>query len=186
MTQELWNRLKAWADANAPAMLDDLNPGADDADVVSLQESLGIQLPTAFVESLKIHNGESDGWPYKVFVGRGAYLATQDILKNWNLRNKVAVEMAAYEEQMRERIIEVVGPVKPVSFSPRWIPFMDCNSDIFWAMDFDPDEGGVVGQIIEVDFEGAYWNVIADSFEDFFHTYVSSLGANENQVISGK
>jgi molybdopterin molybdotransferase len=182
MIQDLWKRLEAWAGANAPAMLEDLNPGADDAEVVSLQESLGIKLPTAFIESLKIHNGESDGWPYKVFAGRGAYLATKDILKNWNLRKKIAVEMAEYEEQLRERIIAVDGPVKPLSFSPKWIPFMDCNSDIFWAMDFDPDEGGVAGQIIEVDFEGAAWKVIADSFEDFFDTHVSSLEANVHPV----
>ena len=179
MIQNLWKSLEAWAGAYAPAMLTDLNPGADDAVVDSLQESLGIKLPTAFVESLKIHNGENDGWPFKVFAGRGAYLATEDILKNWNLRTKIAVEMAAYEEEFRERIIEVDGPVKTLSFSPKWVPFMDCNGDIFWAMDFDPDEGGVAGQIIEVDFEGASWKVIADSFEEFLNSYVSSLEAKK-------
>jgi len=183
MIQNLWNRLEVWAEANAPAMLEDLNPGADHADVISLQDSLGMELPTTFVESLKIHNGESDGWPFKVFAGRGAYLTTEDILKNWNLRKEIAREMAAYEEELKERVIEVDGPVKAVSFSPRWIPFMDCNSDIFWAMDFDPEDGGVVGQIIEVDFEGASWKVIADSFEGFLHTHVTSLEANEYQFI---
>ena len=190
--QELWNRLKAWGSANAPAMLEDLNSGADDADVDALQDSLGIKLPTAFVESLKIHNGESDGWPYKVFAGRGAYLGTEDILKNWNLRNKVAVQMAIYEDQiaaenrLEARIMEIDGAVKPVSFSSMWIPFMDCNSDVFWAIDFDPDEGGVAGQIIQVDFEGASWKVIADSFEDLLTTYVSGLEGNEYQVINGR
>lgn len=155
MIQDLWKRLEAWGEANAPTMLEDLNPGADHAEVVSLQDSLGIELPTAFVESLKIHNGESDGWPYKAFVGRGAYLTTDNILKYWNLRKEIAREMVAYKEELKERVLEVEGPVKPVSFSPKWIPFMDCNSGIFWAMDFDPEDGGVVGQIIEVDFEGA-------------------------------
>lgn len=180
MIHELWQRLESWGQANSPAMLEDLNPGADHADVVSLQDSLGIELPTSFVESLKIHNGENDGWPYKAFAGHGAYLSIENILKNWSLRKQVAFEMAAYKEELQEREIEVEGPVKPVSFSPKWVPFMDCNSDIFWAMDFDPQEGGVIGQIIEVDFEGASWRVVADSFERFFHGYVSSLEASNN------
>lgn len=181
MIQELWNKLETWCNANAPAMLEDLNPGASDADVALLQDTIGIKLPATFIESLKIHDGENDGWPYKVIAGRGAYLAIEDILKNWNLRKQVAVQMADFQDQLDAevrsgaRTIEVDGPVKAISFSPKWVPFMDCNSDIFWAMDFDPEAGGVVGQIIEVDFEGGSWKVIAESFEGFFSDYVSGL-----------
>lgn len=183
MIQELWDRLTTWCSANAPGMLEDLNPGASDTDVAFLQDNLGVELPTTYIKSLKIHNGENDGWPYKVFAGRGAYLAIEDVLKNWNLRKMVAEQMAEFQHQLDaevqsgERTIEVDGPVKTISFSPGWVPFMDCNSDIFWAMDFDPEPGGKVGQIIEVDFEGGSWKVIADSFEGFFNDYVTALEA---------
>lgn len=185
MIEKLWNRLESWASANQPAMLADLNPGAGDAEVDSLQTSLEIKLPTAFIESLKVHNGENDGWPFKVFTGHGAYLSIEAILKNWNLRNQVALQMLEFQDQLDAevrsgaRVIAVDGPVKAVSFRPQWVPFIDCNSDIFWAMDFDPADGGVAGQIIEVDFEGGSWRVIANSFEDFFSAYVEGLEQNK-------
>ena len=181
MIEKLWNRLETWARAHQPAMLEDLNPGASDADLALLQDSLDVQLPPAFIQSLQVHNGENDGWPYKVFAGHGAYLPVEAILKNWNLRNQVALQMVEFQDQLDAevasgaRTMEVHGPVKAVSFRPGWVPFMDCNSDIFWAMDFDPADGGIAGQIIEVDFEGGSWRVISKSFEDFFSAYIEGL-----------
>ena len=192
MIQELWRRLEAWGSINAPAMLEDLNPGAGENELLSLQEGLGIDLPRDFIDSLKVHNGENDGWPCKVFADRGAYLSTEGILEIWTLLQKIASEMTAYtdqmdvEEQIREGIVRVEGPVKPVDFSPKWVPILDCNGDVFWAIDFDPSDGGVVGQIVEVYWEGNSWKVIADSFKDLLSTYVLSLEANEYRIINGQ
>ena len=46
---ELWERLEAWARNNAPAMLEDLNPGATDAQTAELESTIP-RLPV--VESL--------------------------------------------------------------------------------------------------------------------------------------
>ena len=39
---ELWARLETWANANAPKMLEDLNPGATDEQIAELENALGV------------------------------------------------------------------------------------------------------------------------------------------------
>ena len=59
---ELWARLEAWGTEPAPNMLEDLNKGASDAQVAELQAALARELPEPFLQSLRVHDGESDGW----------------------------------------------------------------------------------------------------------------------------
>lgn len=179
----LWARLEAWGREKAPNMLEDLNPGASDEELGELQTALGRELPESFLQSLKVHNGESDGWPCKVFADMGAYLPCSQIVENWQMRVQIAgqigVDFSAEEraEQIRDGIIFVDGLVIPEAFNPAWVPIMDSNGDVFWALDFAPAEGGTPGQIIQVDLEGCDWKVIATSFDEFFSNYVNSLEA---------
>ncbi|MEM8809982.1 MAG: SMI1/KNR4 family protein [Cyanobacteria bacterium P01_G01_bin.38] len=70
-------------------------------------------------------------------------------------------------------------------FDRAWIPIMECNGDVFWAIDFAPSTAGTVGQIIEVDWEGTSWKVVANSFETFLEDYVSSLESGDYQIEDG-
>ena len=70
--RSIWQRLESWGESNAPNMLEDLNPPADDAAISVLEDQLDLQLPDAFKTTLQIHDGENDGWPCKVFADRGA------------------------------------------------------------------------------------------------------------------
>lgn len=172
-------------------MLDDLNPGATDIDISTLTSGLGRELPESFLESLKIHNGENDGWPCKVFADCGAYLSTTRILEEWKQRQEIAEEIDGddledIEEQISEGIIDVVGPVNPVMFSSDWVPIMDCNGDVFWAIDFAPRGGAAMGQIIQVDWEGVLWHVVAPSFDMFLENYVKNLESGEFRIENGQ
>ena len=191
MIEALWKRLEAWGQRNAPDMLEDLNPGATDSEIATLSSSLVRNLPESFLQSLKIHNGESDGWPCKVFADRGAYLSTTQIIEQWRQRQEIAQKIDGdyledLEEQISEGIIDVVGPVNPVMFNSDWVPIMDCNGDVFWAIDFAPKDGGTVGQIIEVDWEGTLWHVVATSFEALLEDYVTSLESGEYRIEDGQ
>ena len=188
---DLWQRLETWASANAPKMLEDLNPGATDAEISALQESLGLDLPESFNESLRVHNGESDGWPCKVFADMGAYHPASAIPEHWQMRQQIAEQVGIeftpeeIEEQIRDHIITVDGPVRPATYRAAWIPIMDCNGDVFWAIDFAPADGGCDGQIIRVDLEGCEWSVVADSFAAFLQQYVESLEGGEYPIRDG-
>ena len=71
MIEEAWKRIEAWGRKNAPAMLEDLNVGASEEQISALESELRMKLPADFRRSLKVHDGESDGWPNKVFADRG-------------------------------------------------------------------------------------------------------------------
>ena len=188
---ELWARLEAWGAENAPNMLEDLSPGASDDAIAELQTAIGQELPASFLQSLKAHDGESDGWPSKVFADMGAYLGSSRIVETWQMRLQIAGELGDdvsdedRAELIRDGIIFVNGPVRPDDFNAGWIPIMDCNGDVFWALDFAPAEGGVPGQLIQVDLEGCDWKVIANTFEEFFVAYVAAVEAGEFPVHEG-
>lgn len=171
----LWQRLESWAGENAPEMLRDLNPGADDADIGALQAAFSHPLPASYKDSLKVHNGESDGWPNRVFADMGAYHSTESAINDYNMYLKVGGHGTEFDdgeiaEQIENDIITVDGPVRPLTFCPDWLPIMNCNGDVFWALDFAPDEGGNKGQVIQVDLECCSWAVVAPDFGTFFQT----------------
>ncbi|MCH9693963.1 MAG: SMI1/KNR4 family protein [Gammaproteobacteria bacterium] len=186
----LWQRLESWAGRNSPEMLRDLNPGADDADIDVLEKAFGQPLPQSYRDSLKTHNGESDGWPYRVFADMGAYHSTESALNDYNMYLDITGRMPDFDEaelaaQIADDIITVEGSVQPLSFSTDWLPIMNCNGDVFWALDFAPASGGQRGQVIQIDMEGCYWGVVAPDFETFFEQYVSALEAGEYEVQEG-
>ncbi len=178
--ENLWSRLETWADANAPDLLSDLNPGATADQVQALESELGLTLPDAFKASLTVHNGENDGWPCKVFVGCGAYLSTLRIVEEWRQRKQFGEDIEEDPDELIQLdVITVDGPVRPKMFLTSWVPFLECNGDVFWAMDFSPAAGGTEGQIIEVDWESRSWKVVADSFADFLENFVTALERGE-------
>jgi len=186
-----WQRIETWADENAPRMLEDLNEGASEDRIVALESELALSVPDEFRRSLKRHDGEHDGWPNKVFAGRGAYLGVDRTLQEWRQRLEFAKSASEEDEewnrdeQIRDGIISVVGPVKPDLFCKEWIPVMECNGDVFWALDLSPAEGGAPGQLIEVDWEACSWRVVANSFGELLSSYASSLEAGTYQVADG-
>jgi len=189
--KSLWSRLEKWGQANAPSMLEDLNPGANNEDIALLEQKFGQILPESLKACLRIHNGESDGWPCKVFADRGAFLSTSRIVDEWAQRLEISDSLGGDDEmdreaQIREGVIFVSGTVKPVMFDKAWIPIMECNGDVFWALDFNPADGGVEGQVIEVDWEGCSWTVIAHSFEKLMEDYVDDLESGAFRIDDGQ
>ena len=187
----LWERLEAWGKEHAPKMLEDLNPGAGEDDLAKLEAALGRKLPEALLQSLAIHNGESDGWPNKVFADLGAYYSCDAIVEHWRMRVDIAAQLGdefSDEERVEQAaagLISISGPVKAHTYHRDWIPIMDCNGDVVWALDFAPGDGGEPGQVIQVDLEACDWRVLAPSFDAFFAAYVESLEAGDYPIVNG-
>lgn len=191
MIESAWGRIEAWGQQNAPAMLKDLNTGASDAEVSALEQKLGYAVPEDLRQSLKVHDGECDGWPNKAFAEMGAYLGTERIVHEWQQRLAIAEDVTEdndpqeREAQIKAGVIFVTGPVRPCLFLKEWIPIIECNGDVFWALDLSPAEGGKPGQLIEVDWEGCSWKVVAASLGEFLSSYASDLEAGKYRVIDG-
>ena len=175
-----WSRLESWAADNKPDMTAELNGPARQEELRELEAALELSLPPDFSASLLCHNGETElAGEGLVWADGGGLLSTQKILEWWRTLRELNSEPPASAEETRSLIesgvISVQGPVKAIGFSPRWIPFMERNSDVYWCVDLDPAEHGRPGQIIKVDPECCLWEVCAESYAAFFERYVSDL-----------
>src|SRR5262249_32779186 len=57
------------------------------------------------------------------------------------------------------------GPIQPVWWHRRWIPFACDAAGNLSCLDLAPAAGGTVGQIIDWDHEAGPWRVLFPSFE---------------------
>jgi cell wall assembly regulator SMI1 len=184
-----WIRIVSWAKKNAPAMLENLSEGASDAQLAALEGKLGRVVPAALKAILRQHNGETGGWP-TLFGPYGDFHSTQAIANAWQQRLEIAKDLKRPGDPdpvqlVRDGIIHVEGPVRLDNFRREWIPIMDFNGDIFWALDFAPADGGTPGQVIEIDWEACSSKVIAPSFEAFLEGYAAALEAGEFPLVEG-
>ena len=82
-----WEKLETWLEANRPAVLADLNAGADEAAVDDLQARLGLRLPEDFIACLRVHNGQK-GQAAPLF-DTYAFLPARRILMSWTSWNEL-------------------------------------------------------------------------------------------------
>lgn len=160
-----WESLESWLKANDPELLADLNPPATDSEIHGLEGKLGVTLPEDFVECLKVHNGQQGkaGWLYS----GTEFLSTHRILAEWMIwkelldgGNFVGAEA------------EPEAGIKPVWWSPAWIPFTYNGSGDPLCIDLDPAEQGQIGQVISLWHDDGARKKKADSFTQWFSAFV--------------
>lgn len=61
MMQELWDRLETRLRANAPSVLETLQPGATEEQIAQTEALLSVQFPDDFKAAYRIHNGQDEG-----------------------------------------------------------------------------------------------------------------------------
>mgnify|MGYP001801247671 FL=1 len=57
--EEIWSRITVWIEANAPHLLEVLQPGASEAQISELESSLSIELPDDVKALYLLCNGQS-------------------------------------------------------------------------------------------------------------------------------
>lgn len=176
---QLWQGLHDWAEVHQPARLRRLNPGASEADIAALGD-LGLPLPQDFLDSLRVHDGEDSAECGRLFPGGATLLPAQDMIA-------ARQELLALEDEFPDgpdaddegepRV--ALGAVKPWSDSSARLPFMR-QEEFLWLLDFDPAEGGSVGQVIRCDTAGrSEWMVCAEGFAAFLADYLAALRGGE-------
>ncbi|WP_091068329.1 SMI1/KNR4 family protein [Paenibacillus sp. NFR01] len=81
--EELWRRIERWLEQEAPDVLADLNAGATEAEIFSLEEELGIRFPADLRESFKLHNGQKGDSAW-LFAG-WEFLSLERIQSEWKV-----------------------------------------------------------------------------------------------------
>lgn len=134
------------------ATLAKLKPGAPDERFARLQEVFDCELPDEFVACWKKHDGlsmdvvdieDSD-------FGRFEFLSVPNILDARELILEFSDEgFGDVFEGGRSK-----GPVRGTYYRKSWLPFACIDeTDSYFLLDFDPAEGGCVGQVIYADFQ---------------------------------
>ena len=163
----LWEKIEAWDRANPGRIAERLNPPATTLDIQKLNLHFGAILPDVLIRSLLRHNGTRGSF---LIFRYGWFLSVSEIIFEASDLAIAYQDLVDSEQSNSASIsslhLQPIGPVKPLFWSAKWIPFhrTDRSQTCF---DLDPPEGGRHGQILDVCQQAGEVRVIAASYEDF-------------------
>jgi len=178
--QILWQRIEAWLDTHAFHAWQLLRPGASEREIHWAETAVGITFPEDFKASYRIHNG---GYMMEL-VTEMTILSVEDIVAEWQMYKELE-EVGTWSDAgipyyFTEQIVRSgwqVGPVQPVWWHVRWIPFGRDRAGNVCCLDLAPASGGWVGQVIDRDHEVGPSRVLAPSFLEVLSSFASDLEA---------
>jgi cell wall assembly regulator SMI1 len=148
-----WARIERWLSQHAPETFAELEVGALEAEIAEAEAAMYLsRLPEGLRACWALHRS----CPL-LFAGNELYSPKQAV-RTWRSWVAIARTSAGWET-------ERVGPVRDGWYRPAWIPFAGDDNISALAIDLEPDEGGVVGQILSILPTEARRDVIATSFE---------------------
>ena len=185
---EIWGKIASQIKTISPKTHSTLNGPATKEELGSLSQTLNTQLPNSFCEYLSSFNGQNSGGAYGFeddypLLGYNYFLPVQRILETWQMMTDL------FEDEPPIDWIKE-NKIKPVIWSPLWIPFTDYEASSRLILDLDPGKNGTYGQVFKMfpgmDYEGEsgdkYDVIIASSFEEFSNYILKRLNAKEFSV----
>jgi cell wall assembly regulator SMI1 len=157
-------RLDRWYAANLPADQYVFNAPATDAAIKGLERAIGTDMPPAWRQLYRWHDGEKDdrhGHIYGLPLLPLADVASQ--LQSW-------AKILAYFKGDRYPVPGggwPEGAVDPAYINPRWIPLTHDGSGNHIGIDLDPWPAGRVGQVILYGRDEDVKVVLAESLGKF-------------------
>ena len=169
---QIWDRIDAWLDTNAPDVKKSLNPGATDKDIADAEADLGVSLPDDVKASYKIHNGQVE---YDMgFINSREFLSLNRIVDEWSVWNDL-LQGGDFSGANGEPD----AGIKDDWWNARWIPLTYDGSGNHDCLDLDPAPGGNVGQMIEMWHDDADRALLAPSFTEWLTKFADDLEAGE-------
>ena len=169
-------RLDAWYAAHLPPDRYRFNPPATEAEIETFEHLIGLNLPQAYRQLYRWHNGENDdrrGHIYGLPLLPLEWAARE--WKAWNQildyfkGNRYEIPGAAWPE----------GAVDPAYINPRWIPLTVDGSGNSIGLDFDPWPQGRIGQVIIYGRDEEVKLVLAESLGKFLE-WIAGLLESSN------
>ncbi len=172
-----WARLEAALNTIDSKLVERLGPPATVAQIQACENQLGLQFPTQFRESLLIHGGEP-----LVPVPGGANFTTQGVFQQVQMLTPQMIESEwrVWKDDIGtwKNEAAALGPVKPIWWSPKWVPFTVVNGSTYHhCLDLDPAAGGAHGQVIEIGMKEENRIVVAASIHEFIENLASDIEA---------
>lgn len=169
----LWDRLEAHAQKHGRSLR--LRPGAAEADIAAVEQTLGITLPAEYRESLLLHDGQdgtdSDNPPFEWMPGCGPLASIKAIPEQWTFEQ---------DNVMDYEIVEATPAIFQFLAHPKRIPIA---GNQFWdgdntSLDLTPAPAGTVGQIITLYTECDHV-LLGASFRIALENYLAALDSGD-------
>jgi cell wall assembly regulator SMI1 len=144
----VWRRIEIWMHLHAPQLLQQLVQGAAEEEIKHLENILGITLPEDVRTSYRRHN---EGYEIQL-VTTMKILPVESIIYHWQILRELLDDedwatMPPYyfTDEIVLRSGWQPGPIEPVWYHPRWIPFGTDSAGNLCCLDLAPAPGGAVG-----------------------------------------
>jgi cell wall assembly regulator SMI1 len=164
--EEIWQRIENWMKENQPDLLSELNPGAKEEQITTLEKKLKIKFPEYFRRSAMIHDGQikhQSSLEWEI-------LSLYRIEEEWNIWKDLldSGEFADFKSEPEHGI-------KDDWWNERWIPIAADGEGNNLCLDLDPAPGGVYGQVITFWHDSGERTVEARSYRDWLGELAAKL-----------
>jgi len=165
-----WKRIESWLRDHAPVVLASLQPGADDAAIQKAERELNIKFPDDVRASFRIHDGQAGELEAPMFIELWHLLSLDSVIQWWRMWKELldAGEFEGYP-------VEPGNGVRGNWFHSRWVPLASNQLGDICCLDFDPAEGGRVGQMIKLIRNDPARVVVAADFKAWLDRFAVEL-----------
>ncbi|WP_455205861.1 SMI1/KNR4 family protein [Kaarinaea lacus] len=186
-----WVKIEHWLSENFPESLDHIQAPTTDAKLSETESLTGLRFPNAYKTLLLTHNGEHSQAPIGIFPDGHKLLSLDAIREKWRSLKQSSATTPQNDEaqsywraQIDDHMLSISGPVKPTYGSEKWLPISTAQANTMRFLDFDPPEGGTIGQVIEADPDLGIYQVLAPSFIHYIEQYAIDLLVNKYVVVA--
>lgn len=139
----------------------DLREGAQAAEIAHMEAGFGFVFNPEIRRFFELQQGQGVNARYPA-LDPWWTLSFEELLEIWTgLGNLVSQAGVRFDE------LRCQGPVRALIGTRGWVPFADMGVHRVLCFDFEPDEGGQVGQVIEIELPGPGRRVVASSLNEF-------------------
>jgi len=158
-----------------------LNPPATLDEIESLVRRVGVAVPQSFKDYLATVNGQNEaGADHPLMMSFRRLFGVADIIKQMDFMESLFDET--------DVTASTENKIRPLAWSPRWIPFAWFEGYDALVLDLDPGVNGTYGQVwilssgSDTEADDA---VLADSFEDFSQALLWHLKERRFSIENG-
>lgn len=151
----LWRRIEAALQATQSPILQTLAPGASEEAIAQAEAVIGLALPEDVRASYRIH----DGGIRMQLVSGMRLLSLAEAAEWWRVLEELLHDESWISQPPYYFSEDVIrqgghpGPIRPIWWDARWIPFAQDYGGNLTCLDMAPEPGGTVGHIIDWDHE---------------------------------
>lgn len=153
-----------------PAVLEDLNPGANAEDFKNLEKTINVKLSDELYTLYSINNGQKLEVCGAILNGY-EFLSIENIIKEWKIWEKIDEVQSTTEANL----IETPAEIKNVKWCYGWIPFGADGAGNNLCIDLTPTEKGYYGQVIALYHDLPAKKLLAKNLTEYLTKFLDLL-----------